>query len=105
MTVKLNNKELTALVMCLKITIDEYALMNENNALDVQGKVYKSLFELMWIDFTKKLFERKNKYNIKFKPYTALVFWDEYNGKIERTSLAGNAAQTICDAIHKKYII
>ncbi|NJE06818.1 hypothetical protein E3E36_11870 [Thermococcus sp. M36] len=91
-------------VSLLYKSINEYKQMKQNKALDVQGMVYKSILESIWIRATKKMFQMQKKYSMKIEPQEALVLFEEYTGQFEEDLYTRSFMQPFCDYIHKTLI-
>ncbi|MBS1642741.1 MAG: hypothetical protein JST94_11925 [Bacteroidetes bacterium] len=101
MKLKLNNTQLLMFSNLLFKSINEYNRMKENKALDVQGFVYKSILEILWVKTQKKMFLMQKRYNIKIEPSEALVLFDEYSGEFEDDLYTRAFMQPFCDNVHK----
>lgn len=102
MKLKLNNSEVMAITSLLHATCNKYAGVMAANALEMEGMLYKALFEEMWIEFTKRSFATKKQYQIKLKPSWACAFHVEFSGIVDQSTYEGNLIQRICDKIHQQ---
>lgn len=103
MKVKLTNSELWAFIMALNATVLIYQNMMLNKALDMEGKMYKALYEEIMVYLQQKALIKQEKYTIKIKPSWAMAIWIEYCDTADFTSQAGNLLNKLCNEIHQRY--
>jgi len=105
MKLKLTNTEMMAMVQLFYRTVINYQRMLEAQELDNDGRLYKILFEEMWLTFQRRAFEKRARYNMDFKERWAIAFYQEFNDIKDVTSQLGNLCQTICNKVHQKFLV
>jgi hypothetical protein len=122
MKLKLNSSEMQSMTSVLDAAVKKYSKVlddmnrsDKKNALVPFGKgktiddgevmevrLFRSIFEELWVKFTKKSFEVQKSYSLELKPHQAIAIHLEFNGVVDLKSYEGNLIQKICNNIHQQ---
>jgi hypothetical protein len=104
MNIKLSHSEMLSICSLVSNARETFQKQYEDGKMEMEDKLYKAVFDEMYIKLLKKSLEVQKSYRIEFKPSWAIAFHVQFAGFVDRSTFEGNLAQGICDRIHQQFI-
>jgi hypothetical protein len=100
---KLTRIEMESMCSLLCATCEQFQKQMEEGDMEMEDKLYKAVFDEMYVKLLKKQFDVQKTYQIELKPSWAIAFHVQFSGFLDRSKHEGNLAQGICDRIHQHF--
>jgi hypothetical protein len=100
---KLNHSELLAIVSLLSETCTTFQAQMEDGNMEMEDKLYKAIFDEMYVKMLKKTIEVQKSYSLDIQPSWGIAFHIQFSGLVNRSTYLGNLTQQICDRVHKQF--